>query len=73
MLGSDSALRLHGKGANPIPAETRQWFGIYQQEFITPCSPEQNGMVEPMIRTLNDQCARRQRFETMQHASRGHW
>ena len=28
-----------------------------QQEFITPYSPEQNGMVERVIRTLKDQNA----------------
>src|SRR5258708_26589105 len=33
-------------------------------------SPEQNGMVERVIRTLKDQCVHRHRFETMQHASR---
>jgi hypothetical protein len=73
MMGSDRALRLPAKGANPISAAIRQWFGISQQESITPYSPEQNRMVEPVIRTLTDQCARRQRFETMRHASRGHW
>ena len=41
-----------------------------QQEFITPYSPEQNGMVERVIRTLKDQCVHRHRFETLQHASR---
>ncbi len=41
-----------------------------QQEFITPYSPEQNGMVERVIRTLNEQCVHRNRFETLQHASR---
>ena len=41
-----------------------------QQEFITPYSPEQNGMVEPVIRTLKDQCVHRHRFETLQHVSR---
>ena len=41
-----------------------------QQEFITPYSPEQNGMVERVIRTLKDQCVHRNRFETLQHASR---
>ena len=40
------------------------------QEFITPHSPEQNGMVERVIRTLKEQCVHRQRFETLQHASR---
>ena len=41
-----------------------------QQEFITPYSPEQNGMVERVIRTLKDQCVHRHRFETLQHANR---
>ncbi|WP_198683452.1 integrase core domain-containing protein [Peristeroidobacter agariperforans] len=41
-----------------------------QQEFITPHSPEQNGMVERVVRTLKDQCVHRHRFETLQHASR---
>ncbi len=36
-----------------------------QQEFITPYSPEQNGMVERVIRTLKDQCVHRHRFETL--------
>jgi putative transposase len=41
-----------------------------QQEFITPYSPEQNGMVERVIRTLKDRCVHRHRCETLQHASR---
>jgi putative transposase len=41
-----------------------------KQEFITPHSPQQNGMVERLIRSLKDQCIHRQRFETEQHASR---
>ena len=46
-----------------------------RQEFITPHCPEQNGMVERVIRTLKDQCVHRHRFETLQHASRviGDW
>ncbi|HEY2396376.1 MAG TPA: integrase core domain-containing protein, partial [Rudaea sp.] len=45
------------------------------QEFITPHCPQQNGMVERLIRTLKEQCAHRHRFETLQHASRviGDW
>lgn len=43
---------------------------VLQEEFITPYSPEQNGMVERVIRTLKDQCVHRHRFETLQHASR---
>lgn len=44
-----------------------------RQEFITPHSPEQNGMIERVIRTLKEQCVHR--FETLQHASRviGDW
>jgi putative transposase len=46
-----------------------------QQEFITPHCPQQNGMVERVIRTLKEQCVHRHRFETQQHASRviGDW
>ena len=40
-----------------------------KQEFITPHCPEQNGMVERVIRSLKEQCIHRQRFETLQHAS----
>ena len=41
-----------------------------RQEFITPHSPQQNGMIERLIRTLKEQCVHRQRFESQQHASR---
>jgi len=46
-----------------------------RQEFITPHCPQQNGMLERVIRTLKEQCAHRHRFETLQHASRviGDW
>ena len=46
-----------------------------RQEFITPHCPQQNGMVERLIRTLKEQCAHRHRFETLQHAMRviGDW
>lgn len=49
-------------------------YGLHQ-EFITPHTPEQNGMVERVIRTLKDQCVHRRRFETLQHARRviGDW
>ncbi|SFU92311.1 Integrase core domain-containing protein [Paenacidovorax caeni] len=40
-----------------------------RQEFITPHSPEQNGLVERVIRTLKEQCVHRHRFESLQHAS----
>nr|WP_202412301.1 IS3 family transposase [Duganella fentianensis] len=41
-----------------------------RQEFITPHCPEQNGMVERVIRTLKEQCVHHHRFESLQHASR---
>jgi putative transposase len=41
-----------------------------QQEFITPHCPQQNGMVERVIRTLKEQCVHRHRFESLQHTSR---
>ena len=41
-----------------------------KQEFITPHCPQQNGMVERVIRTLKEQCAHRHRFESQQHATR---
>ena len=46
-----------------------------KQEFITPHCPQQNGMVERVIRTLKEQCLHRHRFESIQHAARviGDW
>jgi putative transposase len=41
-----------------------------KQEFITPHCPQQNGMIERVIRTLKGQCAHRRRLETQQYASR---
>ena len=39
-------------------------------QFITPYCPNQNGMIEPVIRTLKEQDVHRHRFESQQHASR---
>ena len=46
-----------------------------KQEFITPHCPQQNGMIERVIRTLKEQCVHRHRFESIQHATRviGDW
>ena len=86
--GFDSALRLPGQVSTPfllrsdngLVFTSRSYTALVksyglQQEFITPHSPEQNGMVERVIRTLKDQCVHRHRFETLQHASRviGDW
>src|SRR5262249_5785963 len=38
------------------------------RQFITPHSPEQNGIVERLIRTLKEQGAHRHRFEILPHA-----
>ena len=40
-----------------------------RQEFITPHCPQQNGMVERVIRTLKEQCPHRHCFESLQYAS----
>ena len=46
-----------------------------KQEFITPHCPQQHGMVERLIRTIKEQCIHRQRFDSIQHATRaiGAW
>ncbi|MEX3583195.1 MAG: integrase core domain-containing protein [Burkholderia sp.] len=41
-----------------------------KQEFITPHCPQQNGMVERVIRTLKEQCVHRHCFEGQTHALR---
>jgi hypothetical protein len=44
-------------------------YGLRQQ-FITPHCPQQNGMVERVIRTLKEQCIHRHRFESQSHTLR---
>jgi putative transposase len=46
-----------------------------RQEVITPYCPQQNGLIERVIRTLKEQCLHRHRFEIQQYASRviGKW
>jgi putative transposase len=46
-----------------------------KQEFITPHCPQQNGMVERVIRTIKEQCIHSQRLDSIQHATRaiGDW
>jgi putative transposase len=65
LLRSDNVLAFTGRSYSSLVND----YGL-QQEFITPDSPEQNGMVERVIRTLKDQCLHRHRFETIQRASR---
>ena len=40
------------------------------QEFITPYTPQQNGMVERLIRTIKEQCIYHHRFENIRNAER---
>jgi putative transposase len=46
-----------------------------KQEFITPHCPQRNGMVKRVIRTIKEQYIHRQRFNSIQHATRdiGDW
>lgn len=39
-----------------------------QQEFITPYTPEQNGLAERFIRSLKEECAWQNNFESMEQA-----
>ena len=70
LLRSDNGLVFTSRS---YPALVKS-YGL-QQEFITPYTPEQNGMVERITRTLKDQCVHRLRFESLHHASRaiGDW
>jgi putative transposase len=65
LLRSDNGLVL----ANRSYTVLAKSYGL-KQEFITPYSSEQAGVVERVIRTLKDQCVHRHRFESLHHASR---
>ena len=39
-----------------------------KQEFITPYTPEQNGLAERFIRSLKEECVWQNNFESMEHA-----
>lgn len=65
LLRSDNGLVFTSRGYTRMVRS----YGL-QQEFITPHCPQQNGMIERVIRTLKEQCVQRHRFETQQHAAR---
>jgi putative transposase len=48
---------------------TARDYGL-SQEYITPYTPEQNGVVERVIRTLKEECIWLHRFESMEEAER---
>ena len=64
MLRSDNGLVINSQN---FTAQVKN-YGL-QQKFITPYSPEQNGMAERVKSTLNGQCARLHSFESLQHDS----
>jgi putative transposase len=76
-------IRCHRVGASTASVQTftsRKFTALVRsyglkQEFITPHCPQQNGMVERVIRALKEQCVHRQRFDSIQHATRaiGDW
>ena len=65
LLRSDNGLVFTSRGFTALI----KGYGL-RKEFITPHNPQQNGMVERVIRTLKEQCMHRHRFESLQHASR---
>jgi putative transposase len=50
----------------------RQTYRDYrlQQEFITPYTPEQNGLIERFVRRLKDECVWQHTFQTFEEARR---
>ena len=63
MLRSDNGLVFGSRAFSAVVSR----YGI-QQEFITPYSPEQNGIIERFFRTLKEECVWQQRFATKDQA-----
>ena len=73
-------LRLHGRAPvlrsdNGLIFQSRRFrracsdYGL-SQEFITPYTPEQNGMIERFFRSLKEECTWQQNFESFEEARR---
>ncbi len=62
-LRSDNGLIF---GAKPFVAIARDW-GI-KQEYITPYTPEQNGIIERFFRSLKEECIWQHRFKSRDEA-----
>jgi putative transposase len=45
------------------------WFYRLRQEYITPYTPEQNGMIERFFRTLKEECVWQHNFVSFAEAS----
>ena len=69
-VGSDNGLVFTSKRYR----RTVKPYGL-SQEFITPHTPEQNGLIERFIQSLKDECVWLHRFESLQHARSviGNW
>lgn len=69
---ADQPVRDAGYGAARIFNANQQWPRLDQWKIHC---PQQNGMVERVIRTLREQCIHRQRFDNIQQATRaiGDW
>ncbi|MEX3583649.1 MAG: integrase core domain-containing protein, partial [Burkholderia sp.] len=65
LLHSDNGLVFTSRGYTRLVRSYR-----LKQEFTTPHCPQQNGMMERLIRTLKEQCVHRHRFESQTHALR---
>ncbi|MEM1345098.1 MAG: integrase core domain-containing protein [Pseudomonadota bacterium] len=70
LLRSDNGLVFSSRDYTKIVRS----YGL-KPEFITPHRPQQNGMMQRLIRSLKEQCVFRQRFKSLAHASRaiGDW
>jgi putative transposase len=62
-LRSDNGLVFGSKAFTEVTNK----YGV-GQEYITPYTPEQNGMIERFFRTLKEECIWQHRFESIDHA-----
>ena len=65
VLRSDNGLVFMAKSYRRTVSD----YGL-SQEFITPYTPEQNGVVERVFRTLKEECVWLQRFENLEQAEK---
>ena len=65
VLRSDNGLRVRRKAFVAVARRYR-----LTQEYITPYTPEQNGMIERFFLTLKQECVWLHRFESRDHAFR---